>query len=139
MLLASGNLIGTTSSGGAGNGGTVFELTPSQGNWVFNLIYSLTGQESYGPEASLTTDAAGNLYGTTVYGGASGYGSAFKLTPSNGGWTYTSLHNFTGGGDGSNIQSNLIMDAHGNLYGVASYGGAGSCSYGCGIVFEITP
>jgi uncharacterized repeat protein (TIGR03803 family) len=140
LLLASGNLIGTTSGGGAGNGGTVFQLTPGQGRWTFNLIYSLPGfGDDFGPRASLTMDAAGNLYGTTVAGGTFGYGSAFKLTPSNGGWTYTSLHDFTGGSDGSYIASNLIMDADGNLYGVASQGASGSCFRGCGVIFEITP
>jgi hypothetical protein len=80
-----------------------------------------------------------NLFGTTVAGGAYGYGSAFKLTPSKEGWTYTSLHDFTGGSDGSYVARNLIMDANGNLYGVASNSGAGSSFRGCGIVFEITP
>lgn len=139
LLLVSGNLIGTTSGDGSGNGGTVFNLTPSQGSWTFNLMYSLSGYGNFGPRASLTMDTAGNLYGTTVAGGAYGYGSAFKLTPSNGGWTYTSLHDFTGGSDGSYIESNLIMDAAGNLYGVASNGASGSCFRGCGVVFEITP
>ena len=141
LLLASGNLFGTTTGGGSGNGGTVFELTPGQGNWVFTLMYSFNISRGYynGPQASLTMDAAGNLYGTTVEGGAYGYGSAFKLTPSNGGWTYTSLHDFTGGSDGSYISSNLIMDANGNLYGVASGGASQSCFDGCGVVFEITP
>ena len=69
LLLASGNLIGTTSGGGAGNGGTVFELTPGQSNWVFSLMYSLPGYgDDFGPRAGLTMDAAGNLYGTTVAG-----------------------------------------------------------------------
>jgi uncharacterized repeat protein (TIGR03803 family) len=139
LLLVSGNLVGTTGTGGAGNGGTVFELTPGQGGWTFNLMYSLSGQKYFGPRASLTMDATGNLYGTTVAGGAYGYGTAFKLTPSNGGWTYTLLHDFTGGSDGSYIASNLIMDASGNLYGVASNGASGSCFRGCGVVFEITP
>ena len=139
LLLASGNLIGTTTSGGTGGGGTVFQLTPGQGGWTFDLMYSLTGQEGFGPQASLTMDAAGNLYGTTSAGGVYGYGSAFKLTPSNGGWTYTSLHDFTGGSDGGYVASNLIMDADGNLYGVASSGASQSCFDGCGVVFEITP
>jgi len=139
LLLASGNLLGTTPSGGTGGGGTVFQLTPGQGGWTFNLMYSLTGQDGFGPQASLTMDAAGNLYGTTAAGGAYGYGSAFKLTPSNGGWTYTPLHDFTGGSDGGYISSNLIMDANGNLYGVASGGASQSCFDGCGVVFEITP
>jgi uncharacterized repeat protein (TIGR03803 family) len=139
LLLASGTLFGTASTGGLDEAGTVFQLTPGQGGWTFNLMYTLIGQEYFGPRASLTMDAAGNLYGTTVSGGAYGYGSAFKLTPSNGSWTYTSLHDFTGNSDGSYIESNLIMDANGNLYGVASNGGAGSCFRGCGTVFEITP
>src|ERR1700689_1189071 len=80
-----------------------------------------------------------NFFGTTVAGGAYGYGSAFKLTPSKEGWTYTSLHDFTGGSDGSFIASNLIMDADGNLYGVASGGASQSCFDGCGVVFKITP
>jgi uncharacterized repeat protein (TIGR03803 family) len=140
LLLASGNLIGTAGEGGTGGGGTVFSLTPGQGGWTFNLMYSLFGPQYYGPRAALTMDAAGNLYGTTISGGAYGYGSAFKLTPSNGGWTYTSLHDFTNGADGSYIQSNLILDANGNLYGVAANGGyTGPCFRGCGVVFEITP
>lgn len=62
-------------------------------------------------------------------------GSVFKLTPSNGSWTYTSLHDFTGGTDGANPTSNVVFDASGNLYGTA-YGGGG---YGDGVVWEITP
>ena len=59
----------------------------------------------------------------------------FKLTPSNGGWTYTSLHDFTNGSDGSYPYSNLVFDARGNLYGTASAGGAN----GLGVVFKIAP
>lgn len=139
LLLASGSLLGTTNYLFGGEA-TVFQLTPGQGNWVFNLMYTFGQQDGYGPEASLTMDAAGNVYGTTVEGGAYGYGSVFELTPSNGGWTYTSLHDFTGGSDGSYIDSNLVMDADGNLYGVATNGGNDEpCLRGCGVVFEITP
>ena len=63
-------------------------------------------------------------------------GSVFKLTPMGGGaWTYTSLHDFTGGSDGSSPQSTLVFDSSGNLYGTTAYGGA----HGNGVVFEITP
>jgi uncharacterized repeat protein (TIGR03803 family) len=88
----SGNLYGTTYSGGSGNGGTVFELIPSNGGWTFNLLYSLTsqgGSGNPGPHARLVMDAGGSLYGTTYYEGAYGHGSVFKLTPSNGGWGFT--------------------------------------------------
>jgi uncharacterized repeat protein (TIGR03803 family) len=80
-------------------------------------------------------DAAGNLYGTTYWDGAYASGAVFKLTPSNGGWTYTSLHDFTGGSDGADPISNVVFDANGNLYGTTSYGGA----YNYGVVWEITP
>ncbi|MGC2112196.1 MAG: choice-of-anchor tandem repeat GloVer-containing protein, partial [Candidatus Korobacteraceae bacterium] len=67
--------------------------------------------------------------------GAYGHGSVFKLTPGEGGWTYTSLHDFTGGQDGTNPISTLIFDASGNLYGTASGGGA----YRGGVIFQIAP
>jgi uncharacterized repeat protein (TIGR03803 family) len=85
-------------------------------------------------------DAAGSLYGTTDEGGMFGYGVVFKLTPGASGWTYTTLHNFTGGSDGAFPKSNVVFDASGNLYGTATNGGRNDlCSYGCGVVWEITP
>ena len=62
-------------------------------------------------------------------------GSAFKLTPSNGSWTYADLHDFTGGNDGEHPWSNLVFDAAGNLYGTTYEGGADQY----GVVFQITP
>jgi len=136
-----GNLYGTTP---LTYGGMVFMLTPSQGNWAFTLLYSFSGPE--GPEASLVMDAAGNLYGTRVDGGAYEYGSVFKLTPSSDGWTYTSLHDFCPNGfpacsDGAYPVSNVVIDTNGNLYGTAALGGTGCPSNpnGCGVVWEITP
>jgi uncharacterized repeat protein (TIGR03803 family) len=131
----SGNPYGTTSQDGAGSCGTAFELTPLNGSWSFQLLYSFGGSSGCGPQASLMLDEAGNLYGTTLNGGANGQGSVFKLTPSNGSWVYTSLHDFTGGGDGAFPVSNVVFDEAGNLYGTASEGGAN----GYGTVWEITP
>lgn len=135
----SGNLYGASNLGGPEGGGTVFMLSPLGGTWSFDLIYglSLTNQcYTYGgPEASLTMDANGNLYGTATVDGAYTGGSVFKLTPSDGGWTYTDLHDFTGGSDGLAPISTVTFDASGNLYGTASEGGA----YGYGTVWEITP
>lgn len=133
-----GNFLGATATCGADGGGTVFELTQTDNSWVYKLIYTFAGND--GPWATLTMDAAGSLYGTTVGGGAYGYGSVFKLTPSNGSWNYTSLHDFTDGVDGASPRSSVIFDASGNLYGTAAEGGTGSsCEYGCGVVWEITP
>jgi uncharacterized repeat protein (TIGR03803 family) len=92
-------------------------------------------------------DAAGNLYGTTYYGGNNGCGNGgcgvvFELSPSNGSWTETVLYTFTGGSDGSKPLTGLIFDQDGNLYGTTAYGGTGSCNVfwpGCGTIFELSP
>jgi len=84
-------------------------------------------------------DAAGNLYGTTYADGAYGGGNVFKVAPSGGGWTYTSLHDFCASGvpcgDGAGPVCNVIFDTNGNLYGTSYFGGADSN----GVVWEITP
>lgn len=141
IIDASGNLYGTTTLRGSGYGGTVFELTPANGGWTFNVLYGFYSQDDGGggPEDKLAMDAAGNLYGTTMYGGAYGLGNVFKLTPSNGGWIYTSLYDFCSEGypacrDGAWPVSNVVFDANGNLYGTTSLSGA----YGYGTVWEIT-
>jgi uncharacterized repeat protein (TIGR03803 family) len=139
----SGNLYGATTYGGSDGAGVVFELSPSGASWTYSVLYSFTGGDGCpydeyigsGPWAPLTMDAAGNLHGTTRCDGANRMGNIFKLTPSSGGWTYTALHDFSGGDDGAYPLSNVIMAASGNLYGTASAGG----SQGHGVVWEITP
>lgn len=138
-----GNLCGTTSGGGTDNGGMAFELLRSGSSWVFSVLYNFVYSGSpadSGPHASLTTDAEGNLYGTTYADGANGCGSVFKLTLSNGSWNYSSLHDFNCGIDGAYPYSNVVIDGAGNLYGTASAGGTSSqCTGGCGTAWEITP
>ena len=89
------------------------------------------------PEAGLILDAAGNLYGTTQWGGTSTVGAVFELTPAAGGtWTEKVLHSFLNDGtDGVNPVAGLIFDGAGNLYGTTYQGG----TYGDGTVFELTP
>jgi len=128
-----GNLYGTT-NGFQGGGCTVYELTPSDNSWGFDKLYDWKIWGNGGPISKLARDAAGNLYGTTYAGGAFGCGSIFKLTPSDGGWTYTSLHEFTDS-DGCGSMGTLVFDSNGNLYGTTAGGGA----YYWGVVFEITP
>ena len=133
-----GNLYGAAAAAGSGNGGTAFELTPSNGGWTFTLLYSFTGasgQFGAGPVANLAFDSAGNLYGTTHGDGAYNHGAVFKLTPGSGSWAYTSLHDFTGGTDGAYPRCNIVFDKNGNMYGTAAAGG--TMDYG--VVFEITP
>jgi uncharacterized repeat protein (TIGR03803 family) len=100
---------------------------------MLTTLYSFSG--NYGSFAVLTMDASGNLYGTTFQDGAYGYGNVFRLTNSNGNWTYTSLHDFTGGSDGGQPFGQVTLDANGDIYGTASIGGA----YGDGVVWEIAP
>ena len=119
---AQGNLYGSASAGGTGGGGTIFKMSPDgHGGWIHTTLADLDGTE--GPQDSLAMDSAGNLYGTTFGNGAFQKGNVFKLTNHNGTWTYTSLHDFTGGSDGSFPFSNVVIDAQGNLYGTASAGG----------------
>jgi uncharacterized repeat protein (TIGR03803 family) len=82
---------------------------------------------------NLVSDHAGNLYGTTPYGGLFGYGTVFELTPSNGAWVETVIHSFTGGSDGATPYAGLTRSETGTLYGTAIYGG-----YGYGTVYELT-
>jgi len=134
----SGDIYGTTSAGGINRGGAAFEVTSSNGMWALNTIYSFNGiffSRECGPYASLFEDSAGNLYGTTMCESQTAFGSVFKLTNTDGSWTYTSLHDFTGGSDGGYPFSSVVMDASGNLYGTASSGG----TQGYGVVWEITP
>ena len=130
---ASGNLYGTTSCGGSGGGGTVFELSPSGGGWQFTVLYSFTGSCQWGPADSLAMDTSGNLYGTTYRDGANTLGSVFKLTHSGGGWTYTDLHDFAGGADGCEPNGGVVVDSQGNIYGTTT-----GCGTLYGTVWEIT-
>jgi uncharacterized repeat protein (TIGR03803 family) len=133
ILDPAGNLYGAASGGGGGDSGTVFELSPSMGNWTFATLYGgFTGGLGAGPRGSLVMDSAGNLYGTTNESGADQFGSVFKLSFANGGWTYTDLHDFNGS-DGKYPVGGLVIDGAGNLYGTTTAGGV----YGYGVVFKI--
>jgi uncharacterized repeat protein (TIGR03803 family) len=140
---SAGNLYGATTDGGSGGGGTVFELSPVGNTWTFTVIYGFSGQpgKNCGPRASLNMDNSGNLYGTTFCDGANNLGSVFKLTSTQDGWEYTSLHDFAGGTDGSYSFSNVTIDAGGTLYGTAEAGGNLTCNppLGCGTVWMIKP
>jgi len=133
-----GNLYGTTWGGGNsdcsyGSGcGTVFELKPSGGSWTYNLVYAFQGNDGEDPAGGLVMDAMGNLYGTTNNGGTAYSGTVFKLSPSGGGWTFSTIYNFTGGGQ---PWGNLVVDSAGNLYGTTY----SNVNYGPGAVFKLTP
>jgi uncharacterized repeat protein (TIGR03803 family) len=107
------------------------------------VLYTFKGgTDGYRPNGPLVSDAAGNLYGTTFYGGnekcSIGCGTVFELSPDgHGGWTETVLYRFTGGADGQNPNGGLILDSQGNLYGTTLGSGA-SCAPKCGSAFELS-
>ncbi len=96
-----------------------------------------TGTDGAAAYGRVISDAAGNLYGTTAFGGTSGAGIVFELTNPEAptGWTESILHNFSGGSDGSQPFGGLIFDSAGNLYGTTYQGGASNA----GTVYELTP
>ncbi len=135
------NLYGTAYFGGTSGQGTIFTLTTS--GTGFTVRHSFSGNDGGNPYGGLVRDSSGNLYGTTVYGGSTGYGTVFKLDTSA---VLTTLYAFTNGADGANPNAGVVIDGAGNLYGVAEYGGntsATGCqgSYfappGCGTVYEL--
>jgi len=158
---ANGNLYGATEGGGQTGGcvgfqgscGLVFELSRgANSDWTETVLHNFNGSEGDGdyPEGTLTFDAAGNLYGTTAFGGAVGgldcekygCGTVFELSPgANGSWTEKVVHIFgtayatSNGADGEFPLAGVIFDKDGNLYGDTANGG----TYGMGTVFEITP
>jgi uncharacterized repeat protein (TIGR03803 family) len=123
-----GNLFGTGASGGSGNVGTVFEL-PSGGASAVGL-YSFSTASGMSPYGSLAIDAQGNLFGTTLSGGASGKGTIFAIPA--GSTTPVTVYSFSGP-DGANPYSGLTLDADGDMFGTTVNGGPA----GHGTVFEI--
>ena len=142
---AAGNLYSTTAAGGIGNCwvyggngcGTVFKLAPNpDGSWTESVLYRFTGgEDGANPWSTPVFDAAGNLYGTTMYGGTYGYGTVYTLVPNPyGSWTQSVLYSFMGGTDG-NQPYTLAFDTAGTLYGTTWYGG----TYGYGTVYTLVP
>jgi uncharacterized repeat protein (TIGR03803 family) len=126
---ATGNLYGTTYSGGYGmyGGGTVFRLTPhANDKWTETILhtfnYHYQFKKGYGPMGGVVLDTGGNVYGTTAYGG-DGFGTVFKLMPdANGKWSDTVLHTFNGK-DGALPFAGLVFGTSGKLYGATQGGG----------------
>jgi hypothetical protein len=168
---SAGNLYGTTFAGGSKSTkcevytglpgcGVVFELSPrAHGRWEERVLHTFTGgKDGAVPIGGVVLDSAGNLYGTTFFGGdkkpancqlqsigfAPGCGVVYKLSPTaHGPWEETILYTFTGGSDGAYPASGVILDSSGSVYGTAGAGGyMFACNPGgggCGVVFKLTP
>jgi len=128
IMDSSGDLYGTAIGGGASGDGTVFEL--AYGSGTITTLASFNGTNGKSPPAGLIMDSSGNLYGTTTYGGAFGFGTVFELAYGSG--TITTLASFNLS-IGAHPEAALIMDSSGNLYGTTVFGGASNY----GTVFEL--
>lgn len=134
---AHGNLYGTTVSGGSYGFGTIFKVVPpadEHGSWTETVIYEFQGGavgDGASPYSGLVLDHAGNLYGTTLFGGSQAIcpdcGVVFKLAKPaapDGAWTESVLWSFGAAGDGIFPFGALTIDPKGNLYGTTYLGGA---------------
>jgi hypothetical protein len=147
-LDAAGNVYGTASRGGnikdcpAGQVvgcGVVFKFTPSSSGWTEQVLHAFTeNNNGYYPQATVTFDPAGNIYGTTMTGGG-----VYKLTPTTTGpWKYSVLK-ILSNKVGASPMAGVTLDSAGNVYGTTDFGGdvsAPKCdTNGCGVVFKLTP
>lgn len=139
VLDPAGNIYGSASTPN-----TVFELSNLNGVWTATSLYSDETIELQSFRSTLARDTAGNLYGTSEFGGNTtnctyGCGFVYELTPSAGGWTFTELYEFTGGSDGQLPIGGVVLDSGGNIYGTTYSGGSHTCgALGCGVVWEIS-
>lgn len=135
----SGNLDGTTVAGGVGGVcasdgcGIVFQLKGAAERVLHNFS---AGTDGFGPGGGVAYDSAGNVFGTTPDGGIHNEGVVYEVSRAGGRWRERVIHAFAGGRDGAVGSLGLVLiDAAGNLFGVAEEGGA----HGAGTVFELSP
>jgi uncharacterized repeat protein (TIGR03803 family) len=128
-----GNFYGTTAGGGSSSAGTVFQLTPAG---TLNTLVNFSGTNGAGaiPHGGVIQGSDGNFYGTTYFGGSSGYGTIFQLTANGAGFTLNTLVNFNSA-DGANPAAGLIQGKDGNFYGTTPFGGSANE----GTAFQLIP
>jgi uncharacterized repeat protein (TIGR03803 family) len=125
---SAGNLYGTANNGGPAYAGVVYQVDTTGHETV---LYSFTGgADGANPYEGVVRDSAGNLYGTTLTGGAAGAGVVYKVDTTG---HETVLYSFTGGADGGSPYAGVIRDSAGNLYGTTAGGGAA----GAGVVYKV--
>ena len=125
-----GDFYGTTVTGGASDGGTVFRVTPAGQIATLAALDAATGTA---PEAALVADATGALYGTATTGGSGGFGTVFRRDASG---TVSAVVSFTGAAGPAKgaVPRGLVAHADGNFYGITAAGGA----TGLGTVFRMS-
>jgi uncharacterized repeat protein (TIGR03803 family) len=131
VLDEKGNIYGVTTSGGQYSLGTLFKITPV-GKEKQLHVFAENQNDGGEPTNAPIFDKAGNLFGSTPWGGSTGAGTIFKVTPQG---EYSVFYNFPDGSGGAQPRTDLLMDKAGNFYGTTSGGG----DYGYGAVFKLSP
>lgn len=132
-----GPAVGDSPCGGFYYYGIVFELRRTRNGWKERDLHDFCGSpDGYGPVyGQLVFDSAGNLYGSSGFGGSGGLGTIFELSPAaHRQWTFTTLHSFTYD-EGGVVEGGITRDDAGNLYGAE--GSAGPQRLGG--VYELSP
>lgn len=136
VLDREGNIYGTTLQGGLYSQGIVFELVHSPSGWSERILYQFQdGTSGTSSESGLIADAAGNLYGATMFSGGLGGGTVYELSRQGESWNFQVIHNFIGGLGFEGPAAPLFMDVSGNIYGTTWSEGP----YNEGNVFELSP
>jgi hypothetical protein len=140
-----GSMYGSAGFGGSRNAGAVFKVSPSTSGYTESVVYSFPGGAGGElPEAGLTIDTHGAIYGTTMYGGYmqgtcgsdGGCGTVFKLAPGKSGYSESVIYAFTGGSDGNLPDGTVTVDERaGTAFGTTYWGGTKRV----GTVFKLTP
>ena len=145
VMDGAGAILGSSGFGGSHNFGTIFKLTPAGSGYVESVLYSFAGGASgQEPQAGLTIDKHGAIYGTTMFGGSNkgrpckypGCGIVFKLTPHGSSYSESVIYAFHGDRDGDLPYGALTVDDRtGTVFGTTFWGG----TKGDGAVFTLTP
>ena len=133
-LDSAGDVLGTTSAGGTGGYGTIFELN-KQHSWAETIVYNFQNQNDGGvPYAGLIADGHGNFYGAATEGGSQGGGSIFELTLAGSGWNFNAIQSLPGSGISGTFR-NLLLSSSGTLYATTHCDG----EYNAGTVYQLVP
>ncbi len=144
VVAGDGSIFGVTSFGGARNAGTIFRLTPRGSGYKESIVYSFPGGSGGNlPQAGLTIDKRGNIYGTTMYGGgtqgycgsAGGCGTVFELKAAASGYSEGVIHAFTGSDGNLPFGTLTVNERTGAVFGTTFWGGA----FTDGTVFKLSP
>jgi uncharacterized repeat protein (TIGR03803 family) len=110
-------------------------FAPLSSAQTYQVIHTFSGPgDGWYPHSGLTIDTAGNIYGTTSYGGPAKFGLVYRLSPRNSGWVLRPLDQFPTSYYGKKPEGGLVRDASGALYGTTQYGGTGG-----GLVYKLAP